>query len=249
MKISEFLARNPEPMPEWLARFRVDDPFPIEDFLASRVVFYPGSGLDGHPVKLFGSSCSAHSFVYADYRLPQEVMETEIVHPTDRFLGYQTLAMIPLGYRTRATTHPPMHFDEEIDDQLTQGERHTDPYRLAAILERDKEFADNHGPSRLAIFFVGANAITAYTTLFCGSINSRKPFAIAVENHSEAVDNNSFGGGGPLEAKAREHQMLPDWLLVAEGTDPWDGYSEVPDVDGERGGMNNSLRRLYQPGV
>lgn len=38
-----------EDIPSWLDGFRSGDRFPREHFFASRVVYYPGSGNDGHP--------------------------------------------------------------------------------------------------------------------------------------------------------------------------------------------------------
>jgi hypothetical protein len=54
-------------VPSWLDDFANGDAFERESFFASRIVYYPSSGTDGHPVKLFGSTHSAHSFVYAAY--------------------------------------------------------------------------------------------------------------------------------------------------------------------------------------
>jgi len=66
MKIYEYLRKMPEPMPCWLRDFSAGQAFNRDAFFASRVVYYPGSGADGHPVKLFGSTGRAHSFVYVD---------------------------------------------------------------------------------------------------------------------------------------------------------------------------------------
>ena len=45
----------------------IESLFNREDFFNSRVVFYPGAYVDGHAIKLFGSSHAAHCFVYCDY--------------------------------------------------------------------------------------------------------------------------------------------------------------------------------------
>jgi hypothetical protein len=82
MTISDFLFSIRETIPAWLLSFQPLPEFPIESqpaaafprsqFFSSRCVYYPGGGFDGHPVKLFGSSHSAHCFVYADYAVTQE---------------------------------------------------------------------------------------------------------------------------------------------------------------------------------
>lgn len=77
-----------EDMPAWLAQFRKGDPFPREQFFASRVVFYPGCGTDGHAVRVFGSTHSAHCFVYVDYHLPRSEIEEQLAtSPDDPAMG------------------------------------------------------------------------------------------------------------------------------------------------------------------
>ncbi len=71
MTLNEYLRQQSEEMPDWLEHFGSGDRFSRSQFFGSRVVYYPGSGTDGHPVKVFGSSHSAHSFVYVDYGMSQ----------------------------------------------------------------------------------------------------------------------------------------------------------------------------------
>ena len=93
MTLYEYLHRASEDTPIWLDQFGEEDSFSAQQFFASRVVFYPGSGTDGHPVKLFGSTHSAHCFVYADYGVSRPVLEEELGHPTHHFQGYHSLRL------------------------------------------------------------------------------------------------------------------------------------------------------------
>jgi hypothetical protein len=96
MTMYEYLRQQREDPPAWLGRFNPGDPFPREQFFASRVVYYPGSGTDGHPVKVFGSTHSAHCFVYADYGVTQTALEEELGDPRYGFRGYHRLSRLQL---------------------------------------------------------------------------------------------------------------------------------------------------------
>jgi hypothetical protein len=69
MTVYDYLKKDKESIPRWLLEIKEGDPFPYQDFFASRIVYYPGSYTDGHAVKVFGSTHSAHSFIYVDYWL------------------------------------------------------------------------------------------------------------------------------------------------------------------------------------
>ncbi|MFN9379049.1 MAG: hypothetical protein ACK6BQ_03595 [Bacteroidota bacterium] len=95
MTIYEYLKNDKEPVPSWLLEIKEGDKFSRDDFFSSRIVFYPGSYTDGHAVKVFGSTHAAHSFVYVDYWVKQEELETELVQHA--FLGYDNLFSIQVS--------------------------------------------------------------------------------------------------------------------------------------------------------
>src|SRR4051794_30407205 len=92
----KLLLGMPEQVPDWLGNLHNGNAFERQAFFASRVVYYPGSGTDGHPVKLFGSTHCAHCFVYADYGITQASLEADFGHAARGFLGYHTLARLNL---------------------------------------------------------------------------------------------------------------------------------------------------------
>src|SRR6266700_1312639 len=115
------LRADAESVPEWLKTYSVGQPFPRKEFFSSRVVFYPGSGDDGHPLKLFGGTHAAHCFVFADFggvsktafehALSDPEYTSEDGHP--RYpKGYQSVSVValhesdlaPRGWRRRPGT-------------------------------------------------------------------------------------------------------------------------------------------------
>lgn len=240
----EYLRGKRVTIPAWLDGFKEGSLFNRRQFFASRTVYYPGSRTDGHPVKLFGSTHSAHCFVYADYDLPQETLEERLAHPNTRFRGYHTLARIRLSEAELVPEGwiPHVH-PAEVDTARIVS---PPPYGICEILERDEELGDDHGPLRLALLFLGADAIAAFDALYCQSADIPAPFAVVLEDHGFGGNYDRFGSGGLLERIASGCDRIPEWLLVAEGTKPWVGFEPAPDVSGDRGGMGNSLRFLHE---
>ena len=140
----------------------------LADFLKSRIVYYPGSGIDGDPVEVFGASHSAHCFVYADYWLPKDELSKEL--HTHGFRGYDILDEVSFSECEVMDAIPwRRHFlSEEEMRAAANGTaemrhvNHPSPYALLAILERKPNFGDDHGPERLAILFLGADDAYIY---------------------------------------------------------------------------------------
>jgi hypothetical protein len=239
------LRNEAEPVAEWLLAYTAGQPFPRRKFFSSRVVFYPGSGDDGHPLKLFGGTHSAHCFVFADCGVSQETFERALSDPEfkskeghPRFpKGYQSLS---LGALRRADVAPrgwPRAPDFEQSELR---------FALWAVLERKAEFGEDHGPSRIAILVIGAEAIVCFDVLFCRSKVRPPPYAIVVQDHGLGGNSpgNEFGGEGSRLWKLAEPNP-PRWLLVAQGggTRPWPGYKRMSAVD--CGGMHGNARALF----
>lgn len=247
MTLSEFLLGQRENLPEWLGRFSPGDPFPRAEFLASRVVYYPGSGTDGHPVKLFGSTRSAHCFVYADYHVTQAELERELAGP-HRFRGYHTLARLHLRERDLVPNGWTAHVSpgEAPPNRLRFARVAAAPFGFLEVLERQEPLDDNHGARRLAVLFLGADGIATYDALFCQGRGDLRPYALLLQDHGFGGNYDHFGQDSLLEGIASRCNALPRWLVVAEHTRAWHGFERVPGVNGKRGGMHNTLRFLYE---
>jgi len=246
MSLHEHLEGRSERIPAWLDRFEEGDRFSRREFFGSRVVYYPGSGSDGDPVKVFGSAHRAHTFVYADYGHSQEELERDIDDPELRFSGYHNLARLQLR-KTDLVPRPwKPHVERSEVSESKRGFVWTGPFGFLQILERDPGLDESHGPRRLAVLFLGADGFAAYDALFCQKLGHAAPFAVVLQDHGFGGNYDQFGRDGLLERIAVRSDVMPRYLLVADNTAPWAGFERVPYVDGEPGGMHRHIRYLYE---
>lgn len=248
MSVYDFLRQRREDMPVWLDQFKDGEPFERDAFFGSRIVYYPGSGTDGQPVKLFGSTHSAHCFVYADFGVTQHALEQALEHPDHGFRGYHRLSRLQLRAKDLVPRGWTPHDDRGRNprDIYWAADVASAPFGFLEVLERDDGLDDAHGARRLAILFLGADGIAAYDALFCQRDSISAPFALVLQDHGFGGNYNKFGGGGLLERIALGGKILPQWMLIAENTQPWNDFKRVPNLEGDRGGWHNNLRRLYR---
>jgi len=255
MHLYDYLHRYREELPKWLGGFNPGDPFPSEQFFESQVVYYPGSGSHGNPIKVFGSTSASHCFVYVDYGVEQARVERELDHPTRGVRGYRRLArlqvrerdLIPKGWT------PHLHAGERSASSGSIALRPLRPFGFLEILERDPSLDGSHGAPRLAILFLGADGFAAYDALFCQRRENRRPFAVVLRDHGFGGNYDRFGGGGLLERIANRCHVLPEFLLLYDGTSSWEGYGAVRGVRGDwrgrRGGSLCCRRVLFRRAV
>ena len=241
--IVDVLKQEPEELPGWLQADPV--PFNRDNFFKSRILYYPGSGDDGHPVSLCARSHAVHAFVYVDFGVNRKKISCRVHNSNKGFRGYKVV------------------YEEEVtEDTLRPGgwTQHVNPadlpddlYRFAdikpfawfVVLQRDEEYDDAHGPERIAGLFIGGDGHATYDALYCQGDGTPEPFMIVAQDHGSRGDCDTFGRNGILENIARQCGQLPQWLLVGENnTEPWEDYEEC-GADAEVGGMHATPRRLY----
>jgi len=237
-----------EEMPDWLKEEKEWKSFPREEFFRSRIVYYPGSGTDGHPVRVFGSTHAAHCFVYVDYGVTKADLEHELKEDRNKFRGYRTRSRLSLREEDLAPRGWRAHI--ELSEAKRASMQHfarvsKSPYGFMDILEREEGLEDKHGPKRFAVLFLGADGIASYDALFCQEAGVYHPFAALLHDHGFGGNYDKFGRGGLMERIAIRCNVFPKWLLVAGNTEAWEGYDRVPDVKGSNGGMFYSKRFLY----
>ena len=237
-----------EPVPQWLTQFIPGAPFDAEAFFRSRVVYYPGSGNDGHAVQLFASSHSAHCFVYADYFYPAQEIKSEL--NAHGFRGYSTLARIELTQSQLSSQQWVKHITPE---EFEMAKRAVSPTGIAhqpnrfgfvEILERNATLNDEHGAHRIALLFLGADGHATYDALFCQDGTSA-PFAILLQDHGFGGDYSAFGAEGLMSKIAKRTERLPEFLLVAGNTTPWEAFKVVPNLEPTYGGMYKQSSQLF----
>jgi hypothetical protein len=243
----QVLSKSPERLPDWLANYKPGDKPPRREILfSSRIVFYPGAGFDGHPVKLFASAHAAHVFVYVDYGITKDEILSQLDenHP-GHFRGYKVVGILDLAeddltpHGWRARVHP--------DRAGHQTFASKPPFGFLAIFERDESYGDSHGPQRFALLFLGADGIATYDALFCQPDSVSPPYGVLLQDHGFGGNYDRFGRGGLLEELATKTRVFPEWLLVGEGTEAWDGYVKVLGTSHSRGGAcTNTKRFLYR---
>jgi hypothetical protein len=234
-----------EPLPRWLKNWTTRSRKPIADFFASRVVFYPGSGTDGQPVQIFGSQHAAHCFVYADDGLDRNQVLTELGETGHPFMGYKTIGRIELFELDLTPNGWTRHVNPSPD--FNNAHSNGQSYAFLDILERKPGFDHSHGPQRLALLTRCADGVAAYDALFCQAhAGASAPFAAVLQDHGYGGNYSRFGSGGYLDQLATTTQCFPEFLLVAENTAPWAGYSIVEEAADGRGGMHGFNRRLWR---
>ena len=245
MTLYEALRKEAEPLPKWLREYREGSRLDRQAFLSSRIVFYPGSGFDGHAVKLFGSTNAAHFFIYADYSLTERAIMRELLenHPGG-LGGYRLLGNVGMVHTELISRHWCRHVNYPEQSQNRFPKR--SPFASVAVLEGANDHKDDYGPQRLAVLFLHADGIATYDAIFCQGNGMRALFGLMLQDHGFGGNYDRFGGGGLLEQLGRQTNVLPDWLVVAEDTKPWKGYEPAPAVYGDRGGMHNAMRFLYR---
>jgi len=133
-----------ESVPTWLEGWRPGSALPVDDFFASRVVYYPGSGTDGQPVQVFGSRHAAHCFLFVNYGIPRSDIEFELSDAGHPFAGYCSVGRIgvsereltPDGWVSHAS--PEGHQIPPVEVVL--------PFAFVEVLERKQGFDELHGP-------------------------------------------------------------------------------------------------------
>jgi hypothetical protein len=147
----EVLAPNFEQIPTWLNQDVAPQftPDTFASFLNSRVMYYPGSGTDGHALKLFGGTHSAHCFLHCDHAMNLDEVAERLrpphpLHPA----GYHPLNLQILcaeEIQQVICIDPPMHCGLDAIGGWPGSEL---AGAIWAVLQRQEGFGDEHGPRR-----------------------------------------------------------------------------------------------------
>ena len=234
MEMVEYLRKHyMEPMPKWLENFQPGQPIDINEVLKSRIVYYPGAGEDGQPVKTCMKSSSAHVFIYVDYWFTPMIITKLLKY--SGFLGYHEINTIVLSKRDIFKSE---YIPFIVPDKW---EERKNPFVcIMKIFERNDNKTEKHGSKRFAVIFLCADGIASYKSIFCDK-NRVPPYIVVLRDHgsnkSFFSEDDWFSKGGQMEKYAKESSVFPKFLFVGTtaGTTAWEGYKELDCINDDNG--------------
>ena len=220
-----------EPLPAWLARYKtgmIDAPTDgatvIDSFLRSRIACYPGSGVvDGELFETFTAVHAVHGVLHIDLECPASLV-SEIVNR--RFRPYVHVAGYrPLEVRVWDASTTQSMLGLTLDHPFDQAPKLQGA--CWAVLERDPDRSEAHGPCRLAFLHVQCEAVWLFWNLW---VRGRRPppFAMLLQDHGWGGNWTCFGRNGALHQLALASGQLPQWLLSVREL-AWPGYRRLTD--------------------
>ena len=231
----EYFSEDRETIPNWLKNHRKGDKVDFTALLASRIIYYPGSALEGSPIHVFNSAHAAHVYLYVDYGFSKEEIERLLSEHIP--MGYHIYDEPEVTERDLLPHAPRYHLTAEESEnvrelyKVAQVPTHNS-FGFLKIYERDESLGDGHGAERFAVLFLGGDAIAIYDAIF-GNANA-VPFACILGNYGFDGSYAGFCGGGLLETIAKRIHRLPKYL-VCDKDYPWSGYSMPKTVGGTYG--------------
>ena len=114
--MKDFLKNNcRQNMPQWLAEY--DGTIDIAAVQNTRCVYYPGAGFDGQPIHTFNGGNAAHLYIYADYGVEKQKIESEL----DSFKGYKVIGKHDIALNQLAPAwRPHIRMTKELVEESWQ---------------------------------------------------------------------------------------------------------------------------------
>ena len=219
-------------LPRWLTEYQPGDRLPLDQVLRERIFFYPGSALDGQPIRTFNMSRSAFVFLYADYMFDRESVVCEC-----RANGLR-------GYRILDTYELPMEELIPMDEYRQPPFGRPETFCQVFVFEKDSSGETVEGAERLVLIYACVDAFYLYRRLFAE--RNIVPFGILLEDYGLGCNYDRFGEGGIMSRCARRYKNYPRFLLCRENSLAWRGYRQIPGLQPEYGGMHYYGRYLYE---
>lgn len=241
MEITEFLQneRNPCPLPLWLENWSKSSSFDVDAFLSSDLVFYPGGGRDGQPIRLFNEGCNVSCFLYADSGYNLKRVDKELSkRPLKGYILIETREVLFEEVFKRSSGQNVV-FRSRPRERIYDAK---DKIGCLYIFQHDGSDVSEKCSPFLAMLYLNIDAFHAFENLFS---EEKSPFAILLADHGFGGNRGKFGWGGKLEKISRTKEIIPKWLLVDENTREWRMYRKVLHVKGDIGGMHKKVRRLF----
>lgn len=230
-QIEYLKSKYAEATPAWLKSYKKGQALPLAEFLHSRIVYYPGSGIDWHPIEVFGGSCSAHCFIYVDYLLPED----EVIGNLQGEYGlasYHILDSVRISETNlRQVVSLKRHYLTPEEQQRTaEGTREfrrddaPAPYARLVVLERDSDRSE--GADRLAVLFLGADGHATFEAIFANG-NATDLFGFLLQEHGWGCNYDRWGRDGLCDKIMQRSSVFPKVILSECEDWLYDGYEKV----------------------
>ena len=216
-----------EPVLEWLLQPPTKfSKATATQFLSSRVIFYPGSGVDYAPMELF--KLEAHCYLYVDYLTD---LASSPPVPNCRLLHEQALTISEITESLGLDPNRPVFARDELTpnetqalDQFFAGQQTPGSKLLGgrwSIWERNDILTGETHHRRFALLQLHAEAVWVFKGLWCTREQRSKLFALYCARDSPNWTH--WGPGGWLFRLAVNHQAFPDLLRCWQDTQ-WPDY-------------------------
>lgn len=206
------------------------DKVSFDEFMNSRIGYYPGAGFDGNLIKVGNQSHSVHCFLHGDYGVSREEMEKHL-DKDGCIAGYHSIGRVDWS----DTVHIDGHLEFRND---------LDPYCFMEVFERDLDKDDTWGAKRIAVTFLFADGIQTYRQLFVNRYR-KAPWLFLLQDHGFGGNYDKFGKGGALDRIIQKEDVKPEFVICAVNTHIWDGYNRMDFVLPTCDGMHRTIRYLY----
>jgi hypothetical protein len=192
------------------------------------ILYYPGSGTDSGPLKLFGEHAAIKTVIYADYGLLRNDLD-KIFAALDGWTVGTFEDILPT------------YFHKSNWNEFWPIDLRTDP-RIANAFGIAVSLNTPNGHS-IEFIFLGTEAIETFSVI---SQNRFKPDDIVIQDHTWGNNWSQFGIDGHLHKTAIEMNCLPQLLFAAENTRVWSGYSQVSEYADNPGQMHIHHRAIFE---
>ena len=212
------------PTPYWLIRLSPLDihngPTPWMKHITEVALIYPGSGLDGSPVR----QCSGvfQSFIFVDYGTPKADVLAELTRQRKTGTGFAHHDLVGL-----VEFDPVSHVTNADPAFIHQGEGHHQtqaPFGIWAVYESN--LPESH--ERFSLLFLGVEAIQALAALF----PTKAPHGLVVQE--DGSGGNCWSSFSEPILKLAEHwNDFPEVLILGPNhhMDQWHEWAQLLVVD------------------
>ena len=183
-----------------------------KDLSRSVILYYPGSGTDYGPFRLFAENSNVTTVIYADYRVTEHEARQFITHLPGWQLEGEIERLEPDFFRAD-------WWEDFWPDDPASRENAGPPtaFALRATLSRSTKSVE--------FLFLATEAIQTFSIL---AESGLVPTMVVLQDHGFGCGWAKFGGESNLFTSASS-VGLPQLLLVAANTAPWPGYGRASE--------------------